>query len=138
MRHGDSKSAIRVLSDHILGRTEAAPMAYLQLLDIYRGLGSAEEYDSLSTVFFCVFEHAAPEMAVTGFRASLTRDDTLLAHPWLLKRLVSAWPQPMQTLVLIEDLLFRHPGIDHTLLSTGTYRELLWLLELRVLTTSLD
>lgn len=138
MQRGDSKSAIRVLSDHILGRTEAAPMAYLLLLDIYRRLDLREEYESLSVVFLCVFDHAAPEMAVTGFRARLARDDSLLAHAWLLRRLIAAWPQALQTLVLIEDLLFRHPGIDHTLLSMDAYRELLWLHELRLTAACLD
>jgi hypothetical protein len=138
MAQNNSISAIRVLSDHILGRTEAAPMAYLQLLDIYSRLGLQEEYESLSTVFLCVFEHVAPEMAVTGLQNSPPPTDTLLSHAQLLECLISEWPQARQSLVLIEDLLFRHPDNEHTLLSLPAYRELLWLYEVQLTAALLD
>jgi hypothetical protein len=138
MAQNNSISAIRVLSDHILGRTEAAPMAYLQLLDIYSRLGLQEEYESLSTVFLCVFEHVAPEMAVTGLQKSPPLTDTLLSHARVLERLISVWPQARQTLVLIEDFLFRHPDNEHTLLSLPAYRELLWLYEVQLTAALLD
>ena len=132
MSQGNSKSAIRVLSDHILGRTEPAPMAYLQLLAIYSKLGLQEDYESLSTVFLCVFERAAPESVVTGLQANLPGKDTLLTQIGLLQRLIAAWPQARQTLGLIEDVLFQHPSDDHSLLSLEAYLDLLWLYDMQL------
>ena len=119
--------AVTLLLAYIDSRDFAPPLAFLDLLNLYRLLDRREDYELWCDTLFCTFACDAPRMEEldTADDAGGSADAALERHPAAMAVVVAAWATP-DALTVIEELLLGSPdGIE--LLSAPAYRELLWL-----------
>ncbi|WP_213959812.1 hypothetical protein, partial [Variovorax sp. dw_954] len=119
---GQHDQAIAVLVEHIAANPDTSALAYLDLFKIYHALGRRDEYAHLATDFERAFNAEVPEF-----------DDFSLGGRGLehyrsaLARIESQWPTA-GTLALIEELVFRKPGVhEDEAFDLAAYQELLLL-----------
>ncbi|GAA4345264.1 hypothetical protein GCM10023165_29150 [Variovorax defluvii] len=119
---GQHDQAIAVLREHIASNPGTSALAYLDLLRIYHSLDRREDYARLSEEFERAFNAAVPafdEFNQTGKGLEHYRS--------ALARIEAQWPAP-GTLALIEELIFRKPGMhEDEPFDLAAYQELLLL-----------
>ncbi|RZI95161.1 MAG: hypothetical protein EOP78_07290 [Variovorax sp.] len=119
---GQHDQAIAVLSEHIADNPGTSALAYLDLLRIFHSLSRRDDYARLRQDFERAFNADVPEFD------KFTETGRGLEHyRSALARIESQWPEP-GTLALIEELVFRKPGVheDETF-DLAAYQELLLL-----------
>jgi hypothetical protein len=118
---GDFDKAIEVLRNHITDNVETSALAYLDLFDLYHGLGKKEDYALLRKDFNLTFNAQIP--AFDDYKA-----DThgLEFYAAALSRIELLWPTP-KVLDVIEESIFRKPDSGSDAFSLAAYRELLLL-----------
>lgn len=120
---GQHEQAIGVLQTHIAANPDTSPLVYLDLLRIFQSMGRRGDYARLANDFEHVFNAEVP--AFDRFSDSAGRG--LEHYPGTLARIASKWPAP-GTLALIEELVFRKPGVaGERSFELAAYQELLLL-----------
>lgn len=97
---GEHDHAINVLKKHIASNERISPLAYLELLRLYRSLSRMEEFIALRAQFQQYFNAQVPE-----FSAFSQQGRTLADYPDTLAQIEGQWADPA-ILPLIENLLF--------------------------------
>ncbi|WP_088956846.1 type IV pilus assembly protein FimV [Variovorax sp. HW608] len=119
---GQQDQAIDVLREHIAANPGTSALAYLDLLRIYHSLDRREDYARLAEEFERAFNADVPP-----FDKYTDAGKGLERYPSALARIESQWPAP-STLALIEELIFRKPGVhEDDAFDLAAYQELLLL-----------
>ncbi|MEJ8848112.1 tetratricopeptide repeat protein [Variovorax rhizosphaerae] len=119
---GQHDQAIAVLVEHIAASPDTSALAYLDLFKIYHSLGRRDEYAKLATDFERAFNAEVPE-----FDEFSLGGRGLEHYRSALARIESQWPTA-GTLALIEELVFRKPGVhEDEAFDLAAYQELLLL-----------
>lgn len=122
---GQHDQAIAVLREHIAANPGTSALAYLDLLRIYHSLGRKEEYTHVAEEFERAFNADVP-----AFEKFTDTGKGLEHYRSALARIESQWPAP-STLALIEELIFRKPGVhEDGAFDLAAYQELLLLYSL--------
>ncbi|OUM01091.1 hypothetical protein A8M77_17445 [Variovorax sp. JS1663] len=119
---GQQDQAIAVLREHIATNPGTSALAYLDLLRIYHSLDRREDYTRLSEEFERAFNADVP-----AFEHFNQTGKGLEHYRSTLARIESQWPAA-GTLALIEELIFRKPGMhEDEPFDLAAYQELLLL-----------
>ena len=119
---GQHAQAIAVLSEHIAENPQTSALAYLDLLRIHHSLGNRDAYGRVGHEFERAFNATLP-----SFDNFNDGGNGLEHYRSTLSRITEHWPAP-ETLVLIEELVFRKPGTDgNEAFDLAAYQELLLL-----------
>ncbi|WP_093159143.1 FimV family protein [Variovorax sp. YR216] len=119
---GQHDQAIDVLREHIAANPGTSALAYLDLLRIYHSLDRREDYAHLAEEFERAFNADVPP-----FDKYTDAGKGLEHYRSALARIESQWPAP-STLALIEELIFRKPGVhEDGAFDLAAYQELLLL-----------
>ncbi len=118
---GQYDQAIEVLLHHISDNVETSALAYLDLFDLYHKVGKTAEYEELRADFNRVFNAQVP-----AFADYSNQDRGLDSYQSALSRIEALWPTP-KVLDLIEESIFRKPGLNSDAFNLTAYRELLLL-----------
>ncbi|MDM0040953.1 hypothetical protein QTH89_02220 [Variovorax sp. J22G21] len=119
---GQHDQAIAVLVEHIAANPDTSALAYLDLFKIYHALGRRDEYARLSGGFERAFNAEVP-----AFDDFSLGGRGLEHYRGALARIESQWPAS-GTLALIEELVFRKPGVhEDEAFDLAAYQELLLL-----------
>ena len=119
---GQHDQAIAVLVEHIAANPDTSALAYLDLFKIYHSLGRRDEYARLSAGFERAFNAEVP-----AFDDFSLGGRGLEHYRGALARIESQWPAA-GTLALIEELVFRKPGVhEDEAFDLAAYQELLLL-----------
>lgn len=120
---GQHDQAIAVLREHIATNPGTSALAYLDLLRIYHSLDRKDDYARLAVEFERAFNAKVPE-----FEQFEQTGKGLEHYRSALARIESQWPAP-GTLALIEELIFRKPGVndEDEAFDLAAYQELLLL-----------
>ncbi len=122
---GQHDQAIAVLREHIAANPGTSALAYLDLLRIYHSLGRKEDYAGVAEEFERAFNADVP-----AFEKFTDTGRGLEHYRSALARIESQWPAP-STLALIEELIFRKPGVhEEGAFDLAAYQELLLLYSL--------
>jgi hypothetical protein len=122
---GQHDQAIAVLREHIAANPGTSALAYLDLLRIYHSLGREEDYTRVAEEFERAFNADVP-----AFEKFTDTGKGLEHYRSALARIESQWPAP-STLALIEELIFRKPGVhEDGAFDLAAYQELLLLYSL--------
>lgn len=119
---GQHDQAIAVLVEHIAANPDTSALAYLDLFKIYHALGRRDDYARLSGGFERAFNAEVP-----AFDDFSLGGRGLEHYRGALARIESQWPAA-GTLALIEELVFRKPGVhEDEAFDLAAYQELLLL-----------
>ncbi|MDM0073021.1 hypothetical protein QTH90_01420 [Variovorax sp. J2P1-59] len=119
---GQHDQAIAVLREHIAANPGTSALAYLDLLRIFHSLDRKEDYARLAEEFERAFNADVP-----AFEHFTEAGRGLEHYRGALARIESQWPAP-GTLALIEELIFRKPGVhEDGAFDLAAYQELLLL-----------
>ncbi|MGJ7508784.1 hypothetical protein [Variovorax sp. GT1P44] len=119
---GQHDQAIAVLREHIAANPGTSALAYLDLLRIFHSLERKDDYARLAEEFERAFNADVP-----AFEHFTEAGKGLEHYRSALARIESQWPAP-GTLALIEELIFRKPGVhDEGAFDLAAYQELLLL-----------
>ncbi|MDR6535492.1 hypothetical protein [Variovorax soli] len=119
---GQHDQAIAVLREHIATNPGTSALAYLDLLRIYHSLDRKDDYARLADEFERAFNAYVPP-----FEQFDQTGKGLEHYRSTLARIESQWPAP-GTLALIEELIFRKPGVsEDEAFDLAAYQELLLL-----------
>ncbi|MDM0048467.1 hypothetical protein [Variovorax sp. J22R115] len=119
---GQHDQAIAVLREHIAANPGTSALAYLDLLRIFHTLDRKEDYARLAEEFERAFNADVP-----AFEHFAETGRGLEHYRSALARIESQWPAP-GTLALIEELIFRKPGVhEEGAFDLAAYQELLLL-----------
>ncbi len=119
---GQHDQAIAVLREHIATNPQTSALAYLDLLRIFHSLDRRDDYARLAEEFERAFNADVPV-----FDAFNETGRGLEHYRGALARIESQWPAP-GTLALIEELVFRKPGVhEDEAFDLAAYQELLLL-----------
>lgn len=119
---GQHDQAVAVLREHIAANPGTSALAYLDLLRIFHSLGRKEDYTRLAEEFERAFNADVP-----NFDNFTDAGKGLEYYRSTLARIESQWPAP-GTLALIEELVFRKPGVhEDGAFDLAAYQELLLL-----------
>jgi pilus assembly protein FimV len=119
---GQHDQAVAVLREHIADNPGTSALAYLDLLRIFHSLGRKDDYTRLAEEFERAFNADVPD-----FENFTDAGRGLEYYRGTLARIESQWPAP-GTLALIEELVFRKPGIhEDGAFDLAAYQELLLL-----------
>ena len=115
---GEEESAIDLLMSHLRSSGGTSPLPYLKLLEIYRRRDDREAYERLRKRFGQRFNAVAPD-----WDADPHRGRELLDYPTVLAALQAKWPQPLDAMAELENLLFRKRSGE--LFELPAYRDVL-------------
>jgi len=119
---GQQEQAIAVLREHIADNPGTSALAYLDLLRIYHSMDRKADYARLASEFETAFNADVP-----SFEHFNETGKGLEYYRSTLARIEAQWPTP-GTLALIEELIFRKPGIhEEGAFDLAAYQELLLL-----------
>ena len=118
---GQFDQAVATLRNHISDNNETSALAYLDLLKIFHLQGREQDYDMVRKEFNDVFNAEVPAFADFGQQ---TRG--LEAYQAALSRIMALWPSA-KVLGVIEESIFRKPGMGNQAFDLEAYRELLLL-----------
>jgi pilus assembly protein FimV len=124
MSLGQTDQAIEVLESHIRNHAETSALVWLDLLAIYRALKRREDYELLRADFQRVFNAEVPDYDTTP-----TMSGGLEDYPRALTRIAALWPSP-KVMGVIEESIFRKPGLGGEPFDLEAYRELVMLYNL--------
>ena len=119
--------AVSLLLAYIDSEDSAPPLAFLELLNLFRVQDRREDFELWSDTLFCTYACDAPRMEDLNTDDDTTGspDAALEQHPAVLFMITAAWQLPGALPLLEQTLLGSPEGIE--LLSAPAYRELLWL-----------
>ncbi|MBC7435561.1 MAG: hypothetical protein H7332_05775 [Bdellovibrionales bacterium] len=119
--------AVSLLLAYIDSEDSAPPLAFLELLNLFRVQDRREDFELWSDTLFCTYACDAPRMEDLNTDDDTTGspDAALEQHPAVLFMITAAWQSPGALPLLEQTLLGSPEGIE--LLSAPAYRELLWL-----------
>ena len=115
---GEDASAIDLLMTHLRGSGGISPLPYLKLLEIYRRGDDRDAYERIRKRFNQRFNAVAP-----SWEDDLQRGRSLLDYPSVVAHLQPAWPEPLDAMAELENLLFRKHGGE--LFELPAYRDVL-------------
>lgn len=118
---GEHDQAIDVMKKHIEANQTSSPLAYLELLRLYRSLSRIEQFNALRTQFHRYFNAQVPE-----FAAFSRQGKTLFAYPEVLARIEALWCDP-SVVPLLQELLFRGQASEQQRFDLPAYDDLLLL-----------
>jgi pilus assembly protein FimV len=119
---GQHDQAIAVLREHIAANPGTSALAYLDLLRIFHSLDRKDDYTRLAEEFERAFNADVPP-----FEHFTDAGKGLEHYRSALARIALEWPAP-GTLALIEELIFRKPGVhEEGAFDLAAYQELLLL-----------
>jgi len=118
---GEHDQAIGVMKKHIEANQTSSPLAYLELLRLYRSLSRIEQFNALRTQFHRYFNAQVPE-----FAAFSRHGKTLFAYPEVLARIEALWCDP-SVVPLLQELLFRGQASEQQRFDLPAYDDLLLL-----------
>jgi hypothetical protein len=98
----------------------ASPLPYLQLLEIYKRRQDRVAYERTRTRFNHRFNAYAPD-----WEAELEQGRALQDYPQVVAQLQATWVAPLDAMVVLETLLFRHHQAE--LFELPAYRDVLLL-----------
>jgi pilus assembly protein FimV len=124
MSLGQTDQAIEVLESHIRNHAETSALVWLDLLAIYRALKRRDDYELLRAEFQRVFNAEVPDYDTTP-----TMSGGLEDYPRALTRIAALWPSP-KVMGVIEESIFRKPGMGGEPFDLEAYRELVMLYNL--------
>jgi len=99
---GEEDAAVDLLMAHLRSTGGTSPLPYLKLLEIFRRRGDREAYERMRRRFGQRFNAVAPE-----WEADPDKGRDLLDYPDVLATLQAQWPQPLDAMAELENLLFR-------------------------------
>jgi hypothetical protein len=115
---GEEESAIDLLMAHLRSTGGVSPLPYLKLLEIFRRRLDREAYERLRERFNLRFNAVAPAWSDDPERGRELQD-----YPRVVAALQAAWPQPLDAMTELENLLFRKRGGE--LFELPAYRDVL-------------
>jgi hypothetical protein len=119
---GEPEQAVGLLEAHVRGQVETGALAWLDLLELYHGLGKREAFERLRAEFRQRFTAQVPEF---GHFDQPT--PSLENYSRALSRIVALWPS-QKVLDVIDESIFRKPGLPGAEpFSLEAYRELVLL-----------
>jgi len=117
---GEEDAAVDLLMSHLRSTGGISPLPYLKLLEIYRRRGDHDAYERMRRRFSQRFNAVAPD-----WEADPELGRELQDYPSVLAALQSAWPQPLDAMAELENLLFRKRSGE--LFELPAYRDVLTL-----------
>lgn len=118
---GEHGQAIAVLKQHIQENQATSPLAYLELLRLYRSLSRIEDFNNLRAQMHLYFNVQVPE-----FAAFARLGKNLFGYPDVLARIEALWADS-SVVALLQDLLFRDSSDEHQRFELPAYDDLLLL-----------
>jgi len=120
---GEEDSAVDLLMAHLRSTGGTSPLPYLKLLEIFRRRQDREAYERMRKRFGQRFNAVAPE-----WEADPDKGRDLLDYPDVLAALQAKWPQPLDAMAELENLLLRRRSGE--LFELPAYRDVLALYSL--------
>lgn len=117
---GEADSAADLLMAHLRGSGGVSPLPYLKLLEIYRRGGDRDAYERIRKRFDHRFNTVAPDWG-----DDLERGRDLQAYANVVATLQAVWPEPLDAMAELENLLFRKRSGE--LFELPAYRDVLTL-----------
>ena len=121
MSVGEHGQAIEVLRQHIEFNQATSPLAYLELLRLYRSLSRFDDYNNLRAQFHLYFNAQVPE-----FSAFTRQSKNLFAYLDDLARIEALWANA-SVAALLREMLFRDNAQEHQRFELAAYDDLLLL-----------
>jgi hypothetical protein len=115
---GEEDAAVDLLMSHLRSTGGTSPLPYLKLLEIYRRRSDHDAYERMRRRFSQRFNAVAPER-----EADPEQGRDLQDYPAVLAVLQAAWPQPLDAMTELENLLFRKRSGE--LFELPAYRDVL-------------
>ena len=115
---GEDDAAVDLLMSHLRSSGGTSPLPYLKLLEIYRRRGDRDAYERMRRRFSQRFNAVASEWEVDPEQGRDLQD-----YPAVLAVLQAAWPQPLDAMTELENLLFRKRSGE--LFELPAYRDVL-------------
>jgi pilus assembly protein FimV len=133
---GRTDQAISILRNHIqnLASDRASPVPWLMIFDLYRRTNNRAGYDELAPQFRKHFNGRMPDWDSYGHELAL--DDGLEAFPHLVARIERDWGKP-EARKFLDELLYDNRGGSRLGFSLAAYRDLLLLLQVHDVLSSL-
>ena len=118
---GQHEQAVKLLRGHIADNSQASPLVYMDLFDLYHQLERQTDYEALRADFNQLFTGKIPAFdSYTDLSAGLD------AYPVALTRIEALWPSA-KVLEVIEESILRRPVSKADAFDLEAYRELLLL-----------
>jgi len=117
---GEEDAAVDLLMSHLRSTGGTSPLPYLKLLEIYRRHGDRDAYERMRRRFSQRFNAVAPD-----WEADPEQGRELQDYAAVLAALQAAWPQPLDAMAELENLLFRKRSGE--LFELPAYRDVLTL-----------
>jgi pilus assembly protein FimV len=117
---GEEDAAVDLLMSHLRSTGGTSPLPYLKLLEIYRRHGDHDAYERMRGRFSQRFNAVAAD-----WEADPEQGRELQDYPSVLATLQRAWPQPLDAMAELENLLFRKRSGE--LFELPAYRDVLTL-----------
>ncbi len=117
---GEEESAVDLLMSHLRSTGGNSPLPYLKLLEIYRRRGNREAFERLRKRFSQRFNAVLPE-----WDADPEQRRDLQDYPDVLGAVQACWPQPLDAMAELENLLVRKRSGE--LFELPAYRDVLML-----------
>jgi len=118
---GEHSQAIAVMKKFIAENETTAPMAYLDLLRLYRSLSRVDDFNQLRDQFHTHFNAQVPEFTVFNRPGR-----SLLSQLEVLAQIEAQWSDAA-VVPLLEGMLFREEGVPHERFALEAYDDLLLL-----------
>lgn len=118
---GQDDAAIDLLESHVHAASDATPLPYLKLMEIYQRLGRRVDYERVQSAFNKRFNAQAP-----AWEADLQHGRALEDYAGLVERLQALWGTPERAMEVLEASLTRLGDSAETF-DLPAYRELLLL-----------
>jgi len=100
---GQEDSAVEFLSEHLRKTGGTHPTPFLKLMELHRRRGEREGYERVRSLFNQRFNAVA-----AAFGAPVVPQPGLQAHAELMRSIERVWPQPLDAVTLLENLMFRN------------------------------
>lgn len=117
---GEEDAAVDLLMSHLRSSGGTSPLPFLKLLEIDRRRGDRDAYERVRRRFSQRFNAVAPV-----WDADPEQGRELQDYPAVLAALQAAWPQPLDAMAELENLLFRKRSGE--LFELPAYRDVLTL-----------
>jgi hypothetical protein len=104
---GQEDAAVGLLTEHLRKTGGTFPMPFLKLMDIHRRRGDRAAYEAVRARFNQRFNAVA-----AAFGAATAPARGLQEHPGLMQRIERVWADPVESMTLLENLIFRSDGAE--------------------------
>jgi hypothetical protein len=106
---GQDEAAVELLTSHLGSSSDASPLPYLKLLEIFKRRGERSSYERLRERFNRHFAGNAPD-----WETDLQGGRSLPDYPDTMKRLERLWASPRQAMETLQASLLRDGNDDST------------------------